>query len=57
MILAKDGKSGYAIVYGENVSAAVKTAARELADYLRKISGAEPAIVPGRRPRGQAHYP
>ena len=47
MILAKDGKSGYAIVYGENVSAAVKTAARELADYLRKISGAEPAIVPG----------
>lgn len=47
MILAKDGKTRYAIVYGENVSAAVKTAARELADYLRKISGAEPAIVPG----------
>ena len=25
----------------------MKTAARELADYLRKITGAEPAIVPG----------
>ncbi len=45
LTLVKDGASDYVIVRGENASPSEVTAAKELQNYLKQISGAEIAIV------------
>lgn len=41
LLLARDGATEYVIVTGANPSPAEQTAARELAEYLKKVTGAE----------------
>src|SRR5206468_2271269 len=43
--LARDGKSGYAIVVADDAIAPEKTAARELQEHLKQVTGAELPIV------------
>ena len=45
LTIAENGRTDYVIVLPEPHSACIDTAARELRDYLKEISGAEPDIV------------
>jgi len=46
LLLAEAGQTGYAVVVAADAAAPEKTAAAELAAYLKKITGAEFAIMP-----------
>jgi hypothetical protein len=54
MVIAENGKPQATIVIGPRASEQVRTAARELQEYLRKISGAEFPIKTGdEKPQGR----
>lgn len=53
IILADSGKTDYSIVISENAAEVEKNAARELAEYLGKISSAEFEIVTDEQPSSE----